>query len=598
MNLDIGLTLVILAGMFGVLLLTKINPAAVFVGALTLTITFRLSPLDQSLKGFSNPGVLTIGSLFIVAAGMYSTGAITILADKLIGYPRTLLKAQLKILTPMAVGSAFLNNTPLVAMAIPVIKDLSRTARIPLTRLLIPLSYASILGGTCTLIGTATNLVISGLLNDVMSSGRTDLPPMRSIAMFDPALIGVPITIIGLGFIMLTSKWLLPASRDNSPPAKSSRLFRTIFFVSQKSSLIGKSVEEAGFTGADDFSLVAIIRADQTELKADRTIVLQEGDRLRFSAESAAITRLWLIDGLEPGHVLQKADSLRHTHNLVEMAVAQRSRAIGKTVGDLKKVANTAYGINLVGISRDGKPTTSKLADTQIEAGDVLVAEVNQSFFYEITVDADYTISKKLTEAKLQRTDKALFAIVITLAMITVVSAGLMSMLNAALLAGGAMMITGCLSIKDAGKSVDFSTLIVIASAIGLESSVSNSGLSTMISNGLMALGNGNLIMALTMVFIGCILMDTFVTNVASAVFMFPIALQMASSFQVSFMPFVMTVLVGASCSFISPIGYQTNLMVYGPGAYKFSDFIVMGIPLTIVVGIITILLTPILFPF
>jgi len=160
------------------------------------------------------------------------------------------------------------------------------------------------------------------------------------------------------------------------------------------------------------------------------------------------------------------------------------------------------------------------------------------------------------------------------------------------------MLITGCLSLKDAGKSVDFNTLIVIASAIGLESSVSNSGLSTLISNGLMSLGDGNLILSLTMVFLGCILMDTFVTNVASAVFMFPIALQMASSFQVSFMPFVMTVLVGASCSFISPMGYQTNLMVYGPGSYKFSDYITMGIPLTAVVGVVTILLMPILFPF
>jgi len=434
MNIDIVLTLIILTGMFGMLLLTKINPGAIFVGALTLTITFRLSPLDQCLKGFSNPGVLTIGSLFIVAAGMYSTGAITILADKLIGYPRTLLTAQIKILAPIALGSAFLNNTPLVAMAIPVIKDIAHSCKLPLTRLLIPLSYASILGGTCTLIGTATNLVINGLLNDLLISGRTGLPPMHSIAMFDPAKIGIPITIIGLGFIMLTSKWLLPASRDNSPPAKSSRLFRTIFVIGKQCGLIGKTVEEAGFTGADDFELFSILRADHTEINVERTTILQMGDRLRFAAESEAISKLWLIDGLQPGHELQKIDTPRHTHTLVEMVVANRSRAIGKTVDDLKSVADTAYGIYLVGISRDGHPTKSNLADTKIEAGDILVAEVGESFFYEITVDADYTISKKLTEAKLQRTDRALSAILITLSMIVIVAAGLMSMLNAALL--------------------------------------------------------------------------------------------------------------------------------------------------------------------
>ena len=163
-----------------------------FLGALTLTITFKLAPLEASLKGFSNPGVLTIGALFMVAAGMYSTGAITMITEKLIGHPKSLLVAQSRILPPVAFGSAFLNNTPLVAMMIPVIRDLSKSCKLPATRLYIPLSYASILGGTCTLIGTATNLVVAGMVLDTLNRGGSGLPEMRAIDMFDSPGLAFP----------------------------------------------------------------------------------------------------------------------------------------------------------------------------------------------------------------------------------------------------------------------------------------------------------------------------------------------------------------------------------------------------------------------
>jgi len=175
MSTDAYITIGILGITFGFLIKTKIPPVAIFVGALTMTITFRLAPLVESLKGFSNAGMLTIGALLMVAAGMYRTGAITIITEKLIGKPKSLSAAQLKILPPVALGSAFLNNTPLVAMFIPVIRDLARTCRLAASRLYIPLSYASILGGTCTLIGTSTNLVVAGMVMDFLSKNDPNL---------------------------------------------------------------------------------------------------------------------------------------------------------------------------------------------------------------------------------------------------------------------------------------------------------------------------------------------------------------------------------------------------------------------------------------
>ncbi len=238
------------------------------------------------------------------------------------------------------------------------------------------------------------------------------------------------------------------------------------------------------------------------------------------------------------------------------------------------------------------------LRDAVIQAGDIALLEVKDTFFYRNRNETEFSMTKKLQGATIQRTDKALLASLITASMVFAVAFGFMSMLNAALLASGAMLLTGCMTLKDAGHSVDFSTLMVIAAAIGLESAVTASGLSAHIGNFLGALGGDNAYMALAVVFLGCILMDAMVTNVASAVFMFPISMTIASSLGVSFMPFVVTVMVGASCSFISPVSYQTNLMVYGPGEYSFGDFVKIGVPLSILVGVITVLLTPIFFPF
>lgn len=238
------------------------------------------------------------------------------------------------------------------------------------------------------------------------------------------------------------------------------------------------------------------------------------------------------------------------------------------------------------------------MSEVRVEAGDVGIIEVDESFFAENTKDVQLSLVRTLTGARIKRYDRAVYATLITIAMVAVVAMGWMSMLNAALLASGAMILAGCMTIRQAGYSLEFKTLIIIASAIGLEAAVTGSGLSAIIADLLSIIGGSNPYMALTVVFIGCIFMDTMITNMASAVFMFPIAMAMAGNLGVNGMPFAITVMVGASCSFISPMGYQTNLMVYGPGRYKFTDFVKIGTPLSVVVGIITVILAPMVWGF
>ena len=207
-------------------------------------------------------------------------------------------------------------------------------------------------------------------------------------------------------------------------------------------------------------------------------------------------------------------------------------------------------------------------------------------------------MTRKVTTQRIERRDKATAAILITMGMVLAAAMGWMSMLNAALLASGLMVLSGCISLGSAGRSIEFSTLVVIACAIGLESSVSATGLSGVIAGALGQIGGDNAMIALIAIFIGCIIMDTLINNVASAAFMYPIAVVLAGNLGVDFMPFAVTLMVGASCSFISPMGYQTNLMVYGPGKYTFMDFVRIGVPLTVLVGVITVFLAPIVFPF
>ena len=597
MTYETWLMVAILGTTFGLLIFTRLPPVVVFLGALTVTITFGLAPLEASLKGFSNPGVLTIGSLFMVAAGMYSTGAITMISEKLIGRPRSLLAAQTRILPPVAFGSAFLNNTPLVAMMIPVIRDLSKSCKLPATRLYIPLSYASILGGTCTLIGTATNLVIAGMVLDTLNRGASNLPGLRPIGMFDLAWIGVPITIAGILFMLLTSRWLLPDSREPVVDLTHRRWFGAEFKVLPGSKLARKTLAESGLLDAEDYQLTSLFRASGEEAEINGDTRLEPSDVLVFRCLSDALPGLWRMEGLESNLQSGRLGGDRFRHTLVEVTLSRRCSFLGLPLGS-EPQPDSPYKANVIATSRGGLPLADQMTGAVLQAGDIIVAEVDNTFFYENRNELEFSTTHRLTTEHIQRRDKATAAILITMGMVVAASMGWMSMLNAALLASGLMLLTGCISLGSAGRSIEFSTLIVIACAIGLESSVSATGLSTVIAGGLGQIGGDNAIIALIAIFVGCIVMDTLITNVASAAFMYPIAIVLAGNLGVDFMPFAVTLMVGASCSFISPMGYQTNLMVYGPGKYSFMDYVRVGVPLTVLVGVITIFLAPVVFPF
>jgi di/tricarboxylate transporter len=577
--------------MFVMLVWNKLPIWLVFIGTLTAAMTLQLATPAALLKGYSNTGVVTVAALYPVAAGMYATGAISLLSERVIGLPRSIATAQLKIFVPIAAASAFLYNTPLVAMMIPAVRDLTRRTGLPGSKLFMGLSFSALLGGTITLIGTAVNLIIAGLVTDAVTRGELqNVPP---IGFFAPALIGVPAAIAGLLYMMLIGSRLLKEKTDSQAGVEK-RTYRSEFRI-EDSRLKGKTLEQAGLAQPVGFTVESISR-NGTTMKPAPDVILQPGDLLAVSAPADVVPGIWTTIGLCPAYATQMF-TRRHEHQLVEVVLSARSPAIGHKVGDLP-LPDSPFQLMLVGVSRHGKAPSEPLADLHLEAGDAGVVEVDDAFFYENRRESDFILTKRLEGFRVQRIDRAVVAMVITIGMVILAATGVTSMLNAALLAAMAMLLSGCLTIDRLWQSVDWQTIVILGAAVGLESAITGTGLAQQAANLFASLGGRSPMVALIAVYVGTVLLTNVITNSAAAVIMFSVAVSLANNLGVSFLPFAMILMSGASTAFINPAGFQTNLMVQTPGGYDFFDFARVGLPLTLIVGAVVLLLAPIVYGF
>jgi di/tricarboxylate transporter len=585
------LTLLVLLVMFAVLALDRLPTWLVFGGTLTVMMTLRLASQEALIKGFSNVGVLTVAALFPMAAGMYSTGAISLLSQRLIGSPKNATIANLKLLPPIAIGSAFLNNTPMVAMMIPVVRDLKRQSGLAAPTLFMGLSFASILGGNITLMGGAVNLIVAGMVADAINAGQ--MHGMKPVAIFDLAWVGVPAAAAGLVYLIFIAPRLLSGPKADPHSSPTRRRYLSEFRMQANSNLDGTTLEAAGFAFAVDPRLVSI-RRNGAEIRPAPEQELHAGDVLVFTASAEALAALWTMIGLVPAYGTTMK-SARHQHQLVEVVVSANASAVGRHISELP-LPNSPYELMLVGMSRDGQDPGQSLMDLRIEAGDTAILEVNDSFFYENRRETDFILTKPLEGYLVKRVDRAIVAALIAVAMIALAASGTISMLNSALLATLAMLITGCLNSEQAWRSIQWKTLVVLGAALGLESAVTGTGLAQAIAKVCYVLGSHSPRIGLGVIFVATILMTNVISNVATAAFMFPVALSMSEKLSVSFMPFAMVIMVAASCAFINPAGVQINLMVQREGGYKFGDFAKVGLPLTLIVGLVVVLLAPIVY--
>lgn len=587
MDLHAWITILVLAACLGLLVLTHISPTAIFVGSMTALLLTGILTTTEALAGFANPGVITIAALYVVAAGLRQTGAIAMISDRLFGKPGYLSVSQLRIMLPVTVMSAFMNNTPIVASFVPAIQDWARKHQLSASRFLLPLSYAAILGGTITLIGTSTNLVVNGLL--FSETGR-------QFGFFELAWLGIPSALIGFAYVFVFGRQLLPARISAEEQLADPREYTVEMLVENECPLVGKTIEDAGLRNLPGLYLIELNRRNNVLPAVNPHEVIESGDRLVFAGITESVADLQKIRGLVPAtNQVFKLESDRSSRTLVEVVISRSADFANKTIKQLR--FRNRFDAVVIAVSREGKRINRKIGDITLEPGDTLLLETDSGFVEQQRNAKEFLLIKPLDGAVTFRHQRRSIAWLILLAIISSAGFGWLDILQASLAGAGLMIMTGCLSGSDAGRSIDYEVLIVIACAFSLGVALEKSGAASFAAQYLLALAGNNPFAILAIVYISTAILTEMITNNAAAALMFPLAYATSTSLGLDFMPFAVAIAFAASASFSTPIGYQTNLMVYGPGGYRFTDYLRFGLPLNICLAATAILIIPNVWP-
>ncbi|WP_077328360.1 SLC13 family permease [Virgibacillus siamensis] len=586
MTFQMIFVLILIIAMLGALLLDVARPDMVVFSVLViLLITNILSP-KEALSGFSNEGMLTIALLFIVAGAVQKSGLIDEMITRWLRNSKTQAGSMVRFFVPVSAFSAFLNNTPIVVTFTPVIKKWCEDRGIAPSKFLIPLSYVTILGGTITLIGTSTNLVVHGMLTSAPYN-------MDGFSLFTLSIVGIPIAIVGMIYLFTIGHKLLPDNKGFSQRVKEdSKEYIAEMHVSDAFQHIGKSVKAAGLRDLKGLYLVEIIRGQDHISPVKSTTKIKEGDRLIFTGLISTIADLEDIKGLEleTGTNIGLNDLKNGTSNLVEVVVSHDSALTTKTIKQSQ--FRSKFDAGVIAVHRNNERINSKVGDIVLRPGDTLLLLAGTDFLEKNQQSNDfYVVSSLDTPEKLKKNPaKGWFSIGLLIVMIALVTAGVFSMFKAMALAVLILIATKIVSPQEAKQYVQFDVLLLIASALGIGVAMQETGLAEWIATVLVSFGKPFGILAIIfMIYFLTNLFTELITNTAAAVLMVPIGMALASQLHVEPMGFAVTIAIAASASFITPIGYQTNLIVYGPGGYTFKDYVKVGTPLSILVMVTSV---------
>jgi di/tricarboxylate transporter len=604
MNWDAWLTLGILAATLALLVSSRIATDLAMIAALTALLVAGVITPKEALSGFSNEGMITVAVLFVIAAGLSETGAMTRLTQSLFGRPKSVRQAQARMMFPIAALSALMNNTPLVAALLPAISEWGKKFQIPLSKLMMPLSFATILGGLCTLIGTSTNVIVGGLVAEAIQDGT--LAVDTRFGFFTLTAIGVPCAIAGIAYMLLASRWFLPDRKPAISLQDDPRKYTVEMMVEPNGGIAGSTIEAAGLRHLTGMYLAEVDRRGEILPAVSPTLRLEAHDRLIFVGIVDSVVELQRIRGLIPAtEQVFKLEAPRSRRVLVEAVVSDRCPVVGKTIreGNFRK----RYNAVVIAAARNDERLPGKIGDIVLRPGDVLLLEARPSFAVQQRGNRDFYLVSPLEDSSPPEHGKAGMALLILIAMVAAamlfeqvpwfIQRGY-SMLHAALLAAGLMLLTRCCSPAVARRAVDWPILIVIAATFGLGRAMVKSGAASTIAGGVVNAAGDNPYLVLIGVYLITMIATEVLSNNTAAVLMFPIATAAAHGLDASPLPFIVAMTIAASCGFATPVGYQTNLMVYGPGGYRFGDFLRFGGGLDLVVAAVTIALTPLVFPF
>ncbi len=593
MNTDVWIISVILLITLYLLITEKISVDLTAIGVIVvLALSGFLTP-KEAVSGFANPAVITVAAMFVVSRGMMRTGGIEFLGRQVTRVARRNVPAALAlILFSVAVASAFINNTPVVILFIPVVMAMCCDLGLSPSRFLIPVSYASILAGTCTLIGTSTNIIISDL---------SDQYGYGALSMFELSIIGAPIAVFGIIFLLIAAPRILPGLANPTCQLRHGehRKYLAELRILESSKHVGSNPAEVFSSRFPDLEVIELVSNERIYHPRRDARTISHNDILLVKGSLNDLVEILHEDGVElpsseNGLVL---GAQKDAPIVVELLIAPGSALVGRRLNQTE-LAKDPH-INIIAVRRqDMHLSERQIQDVRLKTGDILLIWCPGTTLDSLRSEKDYLIIEDVYEEIVHKR-KALWAVVNFVCMIGTAALGLADIMTCALIAAFLMVITGCLQMRDAYRALQGDVLLLIAGTIALGLAMQKTGVSRLYAEAFLSLFSG---FSPTIVLGGIILLTSISTQIlsnnATAVLLLPIAISTALGIGVDPKPFIIGVCIGASACFATPIGYQTNLMVYGPGGYHFRDYLRLGIPLNLFVVAAGTALIPIIWPF
>ncbi len=592
--MEIALVLTILVGAVVLFASEKlpIDLVAILVLA-TLLITGLVTP-QEGVSGFSNQATITVGAMFILSAGLQKTGAVRVVAETLIRWGRSQFILLVLVMITAGGVSAFINNTAAVAVLLPLVVAVCSRYKFPPSKLLIPLSFASQFGGVCTLIGTSTNLLVSSISN------RAGFGPF---SMFEFSKLGLIMFGVGVLYFLGVGYWLLPKRRSEElTEAYQLGEYITELRVVAGSPLLGKTILQSKFGEQYDVTVLEILR-DQHKLWAPLQEPIQEGDVLLIRGKVKDFMDLKTKSKLEiePEFKLRDAELKTGELGLLEVLVSPRSRLIGRTLAELD--FRRRYNLIVLAIQRRGLTLREKLNRVRLRFGDALLVQGPKDEFAKLRADENFVVLGEMDEPSLRRGKSPLALLIIAgvvlFATVPLINGQPFPILATAILGCVVMVMTRCITLEEAYSAVDWKVIFLLAGVLPLGIAMEKTGTAEFLAKHAIGLvGRFGPVAVLAMIYLLTAVLTECMSNNAAAVLLAPIAISTAATLNVDPKPFLLAVTFAASTAFATPVGYQTNTMVYNPGGYRFTDFVKVGVPLNIVFWLLSIYFIPKFWPF
>ena len=586
-NLQAWITIVTVLSMFTVLLFTKLRSDLVFLGAMGILFVTGVLDAKEAFSGFSSTSVVIIGVLFVVVAGLTHTGVLQWIVKHLLGQPNSYSKAVVRLMLPVAALSSFLSNTTVVALFVGIVKMWSKKLNISPSKLLIPLSYASGMGGVCTLIGTPPNLIISGLYAD--STGTA----MNVLATTIPGLFCLFIGVLSI----IAMRKLLPDRKAPESAFESTSNYTVELLVPSDNPHVGETMEEAGLTNIHGGTLIEIMHYDDREIVSPvpEDEYLMGGDRLVFAGHIDEILDLKKSHGfVNADHHIFTVDEMDKNRQLRTAYVKFNSSLINSSIGD--STFEKDNNMILVAVARRGERINESPRKVVLQAGDTLLFECPPRV----------NIHTERLSSQLQFFDseqvpnigrKTLVSTTIMIAMVVLSALGVMPLLQCAFLAAGAMLIFRCCNVDQAMKAINWEILMVFAGSVVLGVAIQKTGIAERLAFGILDVCGTNPIVVMAAICLVGTFITELISNTAAGAMFFPIMYEAAEKLGYEPFPFLIALMVSVSSSFATPIGSPTHMLVYGPGGYRFSDFMRIGLLMNLLILAANILIVNIVYP-